>query len=338
MLLLKRFVKVMLFLSSVLAVFTLGFFSWKLTHKDEDYSRPGIFDVEDASSLQEGVLVKVQDENISKQDVEFEYQLLTTGLSDNKDLTPIPAQSGNYQQQIEPLRQNILDTLIERKLLYKYIAQDKGFAPALTVWREKCEKSWMEKLKDVAIKEFLKTPRDKVRLQAKICEHVVIEQYLNDHLYTKINTPEPEKQEYYEQHKNEFMRPEMVEIRQIVVLREMQAREIQRSSTAKNFAQQVRRYSVGAEVEDGGKLGPFAKGRLPHFFDVAFTMREHEISPVIRSTFGFHIIILDKKYKAELLSYETAREKILKILLKKKQEKAYQNLIEEASTVVKVVI
>jgi peptidyl-prolyl cis-trans isomerase SurA len=68
-----------------------------------------------------------------------------------------------------------------------------------------------------------------------------------------------------------------------------------------DFALLARRYSADAATrERGGELGWFRRGRMvPEFERAAFSLRPGAISPVVESSFGFHIIRVDRVRGAE---------------------------------------
>lgn len=68
-----------------------------------------------------------------------------------------------------------------------------------------------------------------------------------------------------------------------------------------DFAQAARRHSADpGSRERGGELGWIRRGRMvPEFERMAFALRQGEISPVVETTFGFHIIKVDRVRGAE---------------------------------------
>jgi len=57
------------------------------------------------------------------------------------------------------------------------------------------------------------------------------------------------------------------------------------------FAQLAKQHSDCASAEDGGELGVFSKGEMvPEFEEVAFTLSPGDISDVVETDFGYHLI------------------------------------------------
>ena len=79
-------------------------------------------------------------------------------------------------------------------------------------------------------------------------------------------------------------------------------------------------------------------GDMPRFFDVAFQMRKGQISGVLKSIYGFHIIQVLKKYKKRTLTFKEAKPIIKEKIMAKKKEEVYREWVEEALKTVNVTI
>ena len=85
-------------------------------------------------------------------------------------------------------------------------------------------------------------------------------------------------------------------------------------------------------------IGPYKRGDMPRFFDVAFQMRRGQISGVLKSIYGFHIIQVLKKYRKRTLTFEEARPIIKEKILADKKQEVYKEWVEEALKAVNVTI
>jgi peptidyl-prolyl cis-trans isomerase C len=83
------------------------------------------------------------------------------------------------------------------------------------------------------------------------------------------------------------------------------------------FEQMAREYSEDTgSAAKGGALGPFARKRMvQQFSDAAFELKQQgELSDVVETKFGFHLIRLDKPYVHGIKPYEEVKEQIVKKL------------------------
>jgi peptidyl-prolyl cis-trans isomerase C len=107
--------------------------------------------------------------------------------------------------------------------------------------------------------------------------------------------------EYYESHKDEFARPPMIKLRQIVTRSQEEAEEIlHRLSEGDQMAELAKKYSITPDAEKGGVMGWIAEGQLEEEIEATvFTLPVGEKSPIISSPYGYHIF--------EVLSVSDAR-------------------------------
>ncbi|MDZ4165315.1 MAG: peptidylprolyl isomerase [Smithellaceae bacterium] len=152
-----------------------------------------------------------------------------------------------------------------------------------------------------------------------------------------IITPE-EIGRYYEKHRAEYEGAEAVRIRQIMipVPREAnsemiarlkrEAQEIQkRILDGEPFEAMAARYAVGAAAATGGDLGFIERGLVyPEVENVAFGLARDQVSGVIESPAGFHIIKLVDRRGAGIKDLESVREEIKARIEEAKLEKRFE--------------
>ncbi|UCH83186.1 MAG: peptidylprolyl isomerase [Candidatus Latescibacterota bacterium] len=98
---------------------------------------------------------------------------------------------------------------------------------------------------------------------------------------------------------------------------------------SKSFGYLVRRYSIDKHAGGGGDLGYLSKGNmLPEFEDVVFSMKVGDVSDIVESEFGYHIVkvtdIRDAHFK---LDYPDVAQEMEHILTMEKRGTVYDSLI-----------
>lgn len=152
-------------------------------------------------------------------------------------------------------------------------------------------------------------------------EQVLVEKYTYS-LVQNIQVEAGEIQDYYLEHKRDFLLPERVKVSQILLPSEEKAVEILEKladADPENFRKLARAQSIGVEASRGGEMGVFAMGQLPEEMEtVIFALEEGQVSPVLESSYGFHIFRLDSRYEPELISPDKAAASIELIILGQK--------------------
>lgn len=134
---------------------------------------------------------------------------------------------------------------------------------------------------------------------------------------------------YYELNRDRFLVPEKRAARQILVTinpdypdntrAAAQARIGKIAATLANrpgrFAEQARRYSECPTALEGGKLGEISRGQLfPELDAVLFELREGEISEVVETEIGFHLLLCEKIQQVRQVPYARAAADIRTLL------------------------
>lgn len=98
-----------------------------------------------------------------------------------------------------------------------------------------------------------------------------------------------------------------------------------------DFGELARQHSDDLETRnDGGILGVFSLQDInPFFKEAVVDLKVGEVTPVIKSPYGFHLIKLVDRQEAKTLTFEEIKENLRNYLVNKRIEKAYQKWVED---------
>lgn len=157
--------------------------------------------------------------------------------------------------------------------------------------------------------------------------NLIFEKYRNK-IMSETEIKDEQLKEYYNSHLDDYKKNE-VKASHILIStlnemkeplseeetakKEAEAKDIlDRVKSGEDFAALAKEFSDDeTSAVNGGDLGYFAKGvMVPEFEEVAFKLNVGDISDLVKSTFGYHIIKIDDK-KEEVSSFEEEKENIL---------------------------
>ncbi|NLI80462.1 MAG: hypothetical protein GX443_02080 [Deltaproteobacteria bacterium] len=170
--------------------------------------------------------------------------------------------------------------------------------------------------------------RREVREQLQyIEEDFLSREYLNKVVMSGVKVTEEEMREFYRVNEENLAAPEQVRVRQILIrtspgdteeerkkTRERAQSVLDRLRNGEEFTKAVNLYSEDPDPEvrkSGGDLGFFTRGQMIEVIeDAAFSLKKGEISDLIETPFGFHIIKVEERVEAKPRSFEEVKELI----------------------------
>jgi peptidyl-prolyl cis-trans isomerase D len=197
------------------------------------------------------------------------------------------------------------------------------------------------KVSDAAIKEYYdkNTTEFQVPDEAK-AEYVVLSA---DGLMSQLSVDDTEIRKYYDEHQTEFGTPEQRHAAHILITVSAQASDADKAAarakaddvlkqvrqSPNKFAELARQYSQDpGSAANGGDLGMFGHGvMVKPFDDAVFQLKPGEISGLVQSEFGFHIIKLLDIQAAKIRPLNDVKAEIS---TKIKQQKAADKFAELA--------
>jgi parvulin-like peptidyl-prolyl isomerase len=159
-----------------------------------------------------------------------------------------------------------------------------------------------------------------------------IQRLVETEVLSGITVSDEEIADYFERNHEDFVRPETVDVSQILVETEEQAKEVRETlvSAKVSFEDLARERSQGPEASSGGHLGAFAPGELPASFESqVFALAPGAISEVVSTDFGYHVFRVNRREGEKPLSLDDARESIRVDLLRRKSDEAMERYLDE---------
>jgi parvulin-like peptidyl-prolyl isomerase len=234
-------------------------------------------------------------------------------------------------QTLAYVKNSVTEQLVNSILLYQH-AQEKNITISESDINEEIEKikNSFETESDFndAIKRSnltLNQLKDDIRRQLMIGE--VIEQE-ND----KVEVTEEEISKYYEEHKDYFFEPEKRKIRHILVEDKEEAQKIlnQIKDGMVDFEKAAREKSICPSSEQDGDLGYITRGQMVKEFEtVAFSLEAGEISEVVKTEYGYHIIRCEDIQEEHQQTFEEAKGTIKENLRSQKENSAIEALLTQ---------
>ena len=125
---------------------------------------------------------------------------------------------------------------------------------------------------------------------------------------------------------------EEVKARHILVKKREDALDIiERLNRGADFIELAKEKSTGPSGRNGGDLGFFQRGRMVKSFeDAAFALKPGEISEPVKSSFGWHVIKVEKKRMTPVPSFDDLKDRIKAQLVQQKSREVMAGLRKAA--------
>ncbi|MBF0104061.1 MAG: peptidylprolyl isomerase [Deltaproteobacteria bacterium] len=202
---------------------------------------------------------------------------------------------------------------------------------------EKRQKEWNPKSFDHFLNENnIPYSRWKQLVEDEIRVQQIMEKELSEGLAVSL----AEVTAYYQKNSQEFEVGERVKVRQIVTDSLEKANELhERLLGGENFAKLAINHSLSPDRANGGDLGYFARGSYPKEFDeTCFKLEKGQISPVVKSDYGYHIFKLLHKKPAGKKSLDEVASQIHQILFEEKLKTKYDAWLKKVKNEVKITV
>lgn len=259
-----------------------------------------------AQKVLDGIAAVVGDQIILQSELAFQLQLY---LAQSGQKIKDPAQLKTLQDQL--LEQMINDRLIlaqaEKDTTLQVTPREVEAALEEHMQRIQSRFSTEEEFQEQLAKENLTERELKVKYKPEVRSQILKEKLISQRL-SKVTVSSQEVKEFFQAYQDSLPEQEAaVKLSHILLqvkpsqktldsLRSL-AEEIQKkASSGEDFATLARAYSQDPTASRGGDLGFFSRGELDSSFEkVAFSLAPGEISGVVKTGYGFHIIKAEER-------------------------------------------
>lgn len=235
---------------------------------------------------------------------------------------------------LEGIRYNAYERLVENTLIEEEIANRK-YQPSkaeveaeVSAMKEMYGQEVLEMYgyTDAALKEIATMQLafqklvDEIAGEIEVSEQAIKESYEQvraSHILVRVDTDMPEAWE----------------------AAEARAEEILSLLDGMDFAEAAKTYSDDGSAEAGGDLGFISRGQtVQPFEDAVFSMEIGEVSGLVKSEFGYHIIKVTDKKTAEGEEFEAVKDQIRERLIEEEKAVLFSNWLTEQRNKADIVV
>jgi peptidyl-prolyl cis-trans isomerase C len=248
------------------------------------------------------------------------------------------------KEQMAKLKNNVLENLIEREILYQE-SQKSG----IKVDKKKIDEELSAIKKRFPSENEYKNALSTMKIseddiKKEIGKKLAINKLIDTKIVKKIVITDEESKAFYNANPDLFKKPEQVRAGHILIKVEADAdkqkkseamqkiKEVQKKlKGGQDFTMLAKEYSEDkASSAKGGDLGYFSRGQMVKpFEDAAFGMQPNEVSKIIETQFGYHLIKVYDKKPEKILAYAEVKDLLTDRMRQEKTEQEAAKYIAE---------
>ena len=287
------------------------------------------------------VIAKVNEVPITAGDLN---RALRAMLSQSRMPAPTdPAQ----RQQIEAMA---LDTLIAQEVLYQ-AAKDVAIADLDQQVAAKIEAAKARLGTPEAFAQALaQTGITEEQFKVHLARDLKIGTYIQQEVDAKVTITPEQARQFYDQNQDKFKKPESLHASHILIGTDAGATPEAKAAAKQkaddllakikggaDFAELAKAESTCPSAQKGGDLGSFGRGQMVKpFEEAAFSLQDGEVSGVVETQFGYHIIKSQGKTPSEIVPFEQVEARIMTQLKNQEVKKQLAAKVEALKQAAKV--
>ena len=250
--------------------------------------------------------------------------------------------------QLDQIRSQVLENLIARELLYQQTLK-KGIKVSQEEINEQLINLKSQFPNEAEFNKALtRMDLTEASIKEKLQRDLALKKLIEDEVVPKVTLSDSEIRAFYDNNPETFKQPERVKASHILIKVDPKADSAQKAEAKKkidlvqaklqkgeDFGALAKEYSEGPSAPKGGDLGYFSRGQMVKpFEDAAFAMKPGEVSGMVETRFGYHLIKVTDKTPEGTVPYADVKEKLGEFLKQRKIQEEIQvyvkNLEEKA--------
>lgn len=277
------------------------------------------------------IVAKVDGEEITKAEFDKVFEIFKTQVELEQD--PSIWEKEYEGKKYEDLaKEKVLEQMISDKVQMKKAGEmgisvsDEEIDAEVDKWKKlfNSDEKYIEFLTSLNIDE--EYFRDNLKKD-------LVKNKMKEELTKNVEVTDEELADYYGKHINEFYR---VKASHILLDTEEEAKKIlERVKAGEDFNALAKEYSTDPSAKDNsGSLGYFRQGEMVEpFEEAAFALKPGEISDIVKSDYGYHIIKVEDK---TIDKFEDVKDELRNSLITDKKSQSYDSAFEEMMSKAKI--
>jgi peptidyl-prolyl cis-trans isomerase C len=272
----------------------------------------------------------------------------------------LKAQAAAHNQNIPPEQMGMMERQVLEQFIQVQLLQAKATEADKAAGKALAEKRFEEAKTKLGSEEALNRQlklmgATREEVLSKWTESAIAETVLKREL--KVNVTDADARKYFDDNPARFETPEMVRASHILLTttdpktntelteaqktakhKEMEGL-LKRARAGEDFAKLAQEYSEDPGSKDKGGEYKFPRGQMvPEFEAAAFSLSTNQVSDIITTRFGYHIIKLSEKIPAKKVEYDKAANDIKEGLTQQELQKQFPDYVAKLKTEAKVEI
>jgi peptidyl-prolyl cis-trans isomerase C len=256
---------------------------------------------------QSEAVAKVNDQTITTEQLNFFLDRILTRLKARNNGQELPL------DQTAKIRKDLITRLVTQEVIFQK-AQTEG----VIVFDEEV---------NAALSQIQAQGTDIApdKLKPLVARNLLVDKFVQQSVISKIDVNDKEAKDFYDGKQDQFKHPEEIKASHILIRVDPNAPSEKKEEAKKKITQILDDAKTGKDFtelakvnseepgakESGGDLGFFGRGVMaPAFEDAAFSLKPGELSSVVETQFGFHIIKLMEKRDAGITPFSEVKEDI----------------------------